>query len=181
MSFLSPAPLTFVRRTSTRTRVTVLFEPITGLPYIRLWHLVHERSRQCCSRRQSPGPPGIASRRFASKNIVHPQPSSVCVERQDSVVTHWSLYFSRGGQLGLSRTATQTLPEYVDHLRSDITPTQTDVAREPPPTETFQTCNMSTTLWVITGLSRSPTQTDSDLARRTRTPVTAAFRGVLPE
>ena len=80
-------------------------------------------------------------------------------------------YIPRGGRLGQSRTATQTLPEYVNHLRSDITPTQTDVAREPPPTQTFQTCNMSTTLWVITGLSRSPTQTDSDLARRTQTPV----------
>ena len=27
---------------------------------------------------------------------------------------HWSSYFSRGGELGLSRTATQTLPPFSD-------------------------------------------------------------------
>ncbi len=52
-----------------------------------------------------------------------------------------------------------------------MTPTQTKVAQEPPPTQTFQTCNISTSLQGVTGLSHSLTQTDSDLTCQTQTPV----------
>ena len=61
--------------------------------------------------------------------------------------------------------------EYVNNLTSDMTPTQTKVAQEPPPTQTFQTCNISTSLQGVTGLSHSLTQTDSDLTCQTQTPV----------
>ena len=67
--------------------------------------------------------------------------------------------------------------EYINHLKSDITPTQTDVAQEPLPTHTFQTCNMSIALWGISGLSCSLTQTNSDLTHQTQIPVTGEAGG----
>jgi hypothetical protein len=72
----------FVRRALIRTRLIVLSKLSTGLAYIRVCHLGHEGTRQyhslftiCCT---AVG----AGRRSATPNS-----SSVCVKRQDSVVT----------------------------------------------------------------------------------------------
>ena len=48
LSFLSPASPASIRRTSTQTRLTVLSELSTDLPFIRLCHLAHEGSQRCC-------------------------------------------------------------------------------------------------------------------------------------
>ena len=54
LSFLSPTSLTSVRRTSTRTRLTVLSELNTDVLFIPLCHLAHEGSRGAVRWRQSP-------------------------------------------------------------------------------------------------------------------------------
>lgn len=59
-------------RTLTRTFLTVLSNLGTAMPYIRLSHLVRERSRQLCSLETIPCTVVDAGRRSASENLIHP-------------------------------------------------------------------------------------------------------------
>ena len=75
-SFLSPASPASVRRTST-TRLTVLSGLSTGLPYIHLGDLAHERSHQHCSLETIAYTAVDAGCRSGKRDVVQPLSSSV--------------------------------------------------------------------------------------------------------
>lgn len=72
MSFLLPTSLSSIRRTSSRTRLTVIPKLSTDLPYMRLCHLAHEISRRRCSLETIPFTAVDTGRSSASENMVYP-------------------------------------------------------------------------------------------------------------
>ena len=92
----------------------------------------------------------------------------------------WNVNDSGSGRSGNVNDSGSSRSGNVNHLTSNIGPTQTDPPAKPVPTQTFQSSNISTTTWGVTGVGRCPPQTAPDLARRTQTPVTGPASGRYP-
>ena len=83
--FLDPAAPSFLRRTSTRTCLIVLSKLSTAprISAFAIW-----RTEEVPSAVRCPRPTTVnAGRRSVREIVIHPHSSSVCSERQDSVVT----------------------------------------------------------------------------------------------